>query len=141
MSDIQRAGTTPRYSDFTVHQGVVYCVEVPPDETADIATQTAQMLSSLTALLERAGSGKHRLLLATLYLVDMADYDAVNAVWDAWMPAGTAPARACVQVGRPGEPGLEGRDRRAGGGRRLSKPGARKSCSVMSKIFTNPLLV
>ena len=54
MSDIQRAGTTPRYSDFTVHQGVVYCVEVPPDETADIATQTAQMLDSLAVLLERA---------------------------------------------------------------------------------------
>lgn len=80
MSDIQRAGTTPRYSDFTVHQGVVYCVEVPPDESADIATQTAQMLASLEALLERAGSGKHRLLLATLYLVDMADYDIINTI-------------------------------------------------------------
>jgi enamine deaminase RidA (YjgF/YER057c/UK114 family) len=105
MSDIQRAGTTPRYSDFTVHQGVVYCVEVPPDENADIATQTAQMLASLEALLARAGSGKGRLLLATLYLVDMADYDVVNAVWDAWVPAGTAPARACVQVGRLASPG------------------------------------
>lgn len=105
MSDIQRAGTTPRYSDFTVHGGIVFCVEVPPDESADIATQTAQMLESLATLLERAGSGKHRLLLATLYLVDMADYDAVNAVWDAWIPPGTAPARACVQVGRLASPG------------------------------------
>lgn len=83
----------------------MYCVEVPPDENADIATQTAQMLASLEALLARAGSGKGRLLLATLYLVDMADYDVVNAVWDAWVPAGTAPARACVQVGRLASPG------------------------------------
>ena len=98
MSDIQRAGTTPRYSDFTVHQGVVYCVEVPPDETADIATQTAQMLDSLAVLLERAGSGKGRLLLATLYLVDMADYDGMNAVWDAWLPEGAAPVRCCVEA-------------------------------------------
>jgi hypothetical protein len=30
--------------------------------------------------------------MATLYLTDMADYDVVNAVWDAWVPAGTAPA-------------------------------------------------
>ena len=105
MSDIQRAGTTPRYSDYTLHNGVVYCVEVPPDETADIVTQTAQMLASLEALLERAGSDRHRLLLATLHLVDMADYAAVNAVWDAWVPAGTAPARACVQVGRLASPG------------------------------------
>lgn len=78
---------------------------VPADESADIATQTAQMLDSLAVLLERAGSGKGRLLLATLYLVDMADYDTVNAVWDAWVPAGTAPARACVQVGRLASPG------------------------------------
>ncbi len=35
----------------------------------------------------------------------MADYDTVNAVWDAWVPAGTAPARACVQVGRLASPG------------------------------------
>ena len=105
MSDIQRAGTTPRYSDFTVHQGVVYCVEVPPDEMAGVSDQTAGMLASLEQLLHQAGSGKDRLLMATLYLTDMADYDVVNAVWDAWLPAGTAPSRACVQVARLAKPG------------------------------------
>ena len=45
------------------------------------------------------------LLLVTLYLTDMNDYDAVNAVWDAWVPAGTAPTRACVQVTRLAAPG------------------------------------
>ena len=105
MSDIQRAGTTQRYSDYTVHNGVVYCVEVPPDEHADVATQTAAMLASVETLLTRAGSGKDRLLLVTLYLTDMNDYDAVNAVWDDWVPAGTAPCRACVQVVRLANPG------------------------------------
>ena len=105
MSDIQRAGTTPRYSDYTLHNGVVYCVEVPPDETADIRTQTAAMLASLETLLASAGSGKDRLLMATLYLTDMADYDAVNAVWEAWLPPGCAPSRACVQVVRLAAPG------------------------------------
>lgn len=105
MSDIQRTGTTRRYSDFCAHNGVVHCVEVPPDETADVATQTAQMLASLERYLVAAGSGKDRLLMATLYLVDMADYDAVNAVWDDWVPAGTAPCRACVQVVRLANPG------------------------------------
>ncbi|WP_079434578.1 RidA family protein [Zoogloea sp. LCSB751] len=100
MTHIQRAGTTPRYSDYTIHNGVVHCVEVPPDEHADITTQTAAMLASLENLLVQAGSGKDRLLMATLYLVDMADYDAVNAVWDAWLSPGTAPTRACVQVVR-----------------------------------------
>jgi hypothetical protein len=61
------------------------------------------MLASLAVLLERAGSGKGRLLLATLYLVDMADYDAVNAVWDAWVPA---PRRPGLRAGgAPGQPG------------------------------------
>ena len=105
MSDIQRAGTTPRYSDYTLHNGVVYCVEVPTDETADIRTQTAAMLASLETLLASAGSGKDRLLMATLYLTDMADYVAVNAVWEAWLPPGCAPSRACVQVVRLAAPG------------------------------------
>ena len=105
MSDIQRAGTTRRYSDFCVHNGVVHCVEVPPDAHGDAATQTRAMLASLERLLVQAGSGKGRLLMATLYLTDMGDYDAVNAVWDAWVPAGTAPCRACVQVVRLADPG------------------------------------
>ena len=105
MSDIQRAGTTPRYSDYTLHNGVVYCVDVPPDEAADISTQTSAMLASLETLLAKAGSGKDRLLMATLYLTDMADYDAVNAVWEAWLPPGCAPSRACVQVARLAAPG------------------------------------
>jgi enamine deaminase RidA (YjgF/YER057c/UK114 family) len=58
MSDIQRAGTTPRYSDSTVHNGVVYCVEVPPDETADIADPDRAMLASLEALLERPAAAR-----------------------------------------------------------------------------------
>ena len=105
MSDIQRAGTTPRYSDYTLHNGVVYCVEVPPDEAADIHTQTGAMLASLETLLASAGSGKERLLMATLYLTDMADYDVVNAVWEAWLAPGCAPSRACVEVARLAAPG------------------------------------
>lgn len=107
MSEILRAGTTPRYSDYTVHNGVVYCVEVPPDASADITAQTAAMLASVETLLLNAGSGKDRLLMVTLYLTDMSNYDAVNAVWDAWVPAGTAPTRACVQVAALAHPGWQ----------------------------------
>ena len=114
MSDIQRAGTTPRYSDYTLHNGVVYCVEVPPDEAADIRTQTGAMLASLETLLASAGSGKDRLLMATLYLTDMADYDAVNAVWEAWLPPGCAQP-GLRAGGAPGRAGLESGDRGAGG--------------------------
>lgn len=94
---ISRCGTTPRYSDSVAYQGVVYTVEVPGDET-DIAAQSAAVLTGLERLLVAAGSHPRHLLMATVYLTDMGDYAAFNAVWDAWVPPGCAPARACVQV-------------------------------------------
>ncbi|GAA5174523.1 RidA family protein [Niveibacterium umoris] len=96
--DIQRIGLTPRYADAVVHNGVVHAVEVPPSEEGDITRQSSALLEVLAATLERAGSGKHRLLTATIYLIDMADYDGFNAVWDAWLAPGCAPSRACVKV-------------------------------------------
>ena len=95
---IQRYGTTRRYSDSVVHNGTVYLVEVPANLDADISAQTENLLGSIERLLAQAGSDKSRLLMATIYLADMADYDAMNAVWDAWLPEGSAPARACLQA-------------------------------------------
>ena len=103
---IQRYGTTRRFSDSVVHNGTVYLVEVPSDTNADIGQQMADMLASVERLLTQAGSDKSRLLMATIYLTDMADYDAMNLVWDAWVPAGCAPTRACVEA-RLAKPGLK----------------------------------
>lgn len=96
--NIQRHGTTRRYSDSVVHNGTVYLVEVAANLDGDIAAQTENMLAGVECLLAQAGSDKSRLLMATIYLSDMADYDAMNAVWDAWVPEGCAPTRACVQA-------------------------------------------
>jgi len=102
---IQRYGTTGRYSDSVVHNGTIYLVEVPSNLEADIAGQTENLLASIENLLAQAGSSKAHLLMVTIYLADMADYDAMNAVWDAWLPAGCAPARACLQA-RLANPGF-----------------------------------
>ena len=83
---IQRHGTTARYSDSVVHAGTVYLVEVPANLEADAGAQTANLLASIERLLAQAGSDKSQLLMVTIYLADMADYDAMNAVWDAWLP-------------------------------------------------------
>lgn len=99
MGEIVRRGTTARYSDSVCHGGVVYLVEVPTTPDADVATQTREVLASVERQLAECGSGKDRLLMATIYLPNMTDYAAMNAVWDAWLPEGTAPARACVQAG------------------------------------------
>lgn len=95
---IQRYGTTRRYSDSVVFAGTVYLVEVPANLDADVTAQTENLLASVDLLLAQAGSDRSHLLMVTIYLADMADYDAMNAVWDAWVPEGCAPTRACVQA-------------------------------------------
>lgn len=97
-TDIERHGTTRRYSDVVAHGATVYLVEVPQTLSADIAMQTREVLAGVEKLLAQAGSDKTRLLQTTIYLRDMADYAAMNAVWDAWVPEGTAPVRACIQA-------------------------------------------
>jgi enamine deaminase RidA (YjgF/YER057c/UK114 family) len=105
MSQIQRHGTTARFSDAVVHNGVVYIVEVPSSTDSAIGQQTLEVLSSLERQLVAAGSDKSRVLMATVYLTDLADYDGMNTVWDAWLPPGSAPARACVKVAGLARPG------------------------------------
>lgn len=95
---IQRFGVTGRYADSVVHAGTVYLVEVPGNPESDIKGQTESLLAGIDRLLVQAGSDKSRLLMVTIYLANLADYDGMNAVWDVWLPAGCAPARACVQA-------------------------------------------
>lgn len=95
---IERIGTTRRYSDAVAFGGTVYVVEVAQSLGADIATQTREVLASIERTLTRAGSDKSRLLQATIYLADIAEIDAMNAIWDDWVPNGCAPVRACVEA-------------------------------------------
>lgn len=44
---IQRHGTTRRYSDSVVHNGTVYLVEVPSNLDDDITDQTSNLLASI----------------------------------------------------------------------------------------------
>lgn len=96
---IERLETKPRMSRIVKHNGTIYlCGQVCADATQGIKEQTETMLAKVTDLLEQAGSDKEHMLSATLYIKDMADFAEMNAVWDAWVPAGHAPARACVQA-------------------------------------------
>ena len=81
IQNIERFGTTARYSDVVAHGNTVYLVEVAHDLEADAAAQTREILASIERSLALAGSDKTRLLQVTIYLADMADYDAMNAVF------------------------------------------------------------
>ena len=55
------------------------------------------------------GSDKTQILSATIYLPDIKDFAAMNAVWDAWVPQGHTPARATVEA-KLASPGVQDRN-------------------------------
>jgi enamine deaminase RidA (YjgF/YER057c/UK114 family) len=96
---IQRLHVTPRYSEAAIFNGVVYLAGMVPEcEATDIASQTVDVLAQIDHRLAECGSNKTRLLRVQIYLADIRDIAAMNAVWDAWVPAGHAPPRATVQA-------------------------------------------
>jgi enamine deaminase RidA (YjgF/YER057c/UK114 family) len=96
---IQRFEVGARMSEAVVHNGTVYLAgQVADDPSQDIAGQTAQVLASIDTLLAQAGSDKSRLLRAEIFLVDLAEFAAMNAIWEAWVAPGHTPARATVQA-------------------------------------------
>lgn len=96
---IQRFDTGPRMSEMVVHNGTVYLAgQIADDATADIGGQTQQVLDAIDALLARAGSDKSKILRAQIFLIDLADFAAMNAVWEHWVVPGHTPARATVQA-------------------------------------------
>ena len=99
MTSIQRQEIKQRMSRIVIHQGTIYlCGQVCADGTQGIEHQTQTMLDKVEQLLLDAGSDKEHMLSATLYIKEMQDFAAMNAVWDNWVPQGHAPARACVQA-------------------------------------------
>ncbi|WMC10507.1 RidA family protein [Oceanimonas pelagia] len=96
---IERQQIGQRMSRIVKHNGTIYlCGQVCKDATKDITEQTVTMLEKVDELLQEAGSDREHILSATIYLKTMADFAAMNAVWDAWVPEGHAPARACVEA-------------------------------------------
>jgi len=84
-------------SRIVKHNGVVYlCGQVGSGTT--VAAQTRDCLSRVDALLDEAGSSKAHILQAIVWLAHIGDFDAMNEVWDAWIPEGQAPARACGEA-------------------------------------------
>jgi enamine deaminase RidA (YjgF/YER057c/UK114 family) len=96
---VQRFDVGTRLSEMAVHNGVCYLAgQVAADGSQDIGGQTRQVLASIDALLARAGTDKGKLLMVQIFIKELADFPAMNAVWEAWLPAGNAPPRATVKA-------------------------------------------
>ena len=98
-ADIIRHGMATRYSEAAVFNRVVYLAGMVPERgDTDIRGQTEDVLAQVAHHLAEAGSDKSRILRAQIYLSNIADIVAMNAVWDAWVVPGAAPPRATVQA-------------------------------------------
>lgn len=96
---IERIGSNDRMSKIVKHNNTIYlCGQTASDPAWDTAEQTQRCLDQIDALLAEAGSHRDRILSATIYVRDMKDFAAMNAVWDAWVAEGEKPARACVEA-------------------------------------------
>lgn len=95
---ITRLEKSPRFSDVVIYNGVAYLSGAVGRTGIDAESQTREALAEIDRVLALAGSDKSRLLSATVWLADIADYDAMNRAWDAWVDKENAPARATGQV-------------------------------------------
>ncbi len=95
MSTITRVPGAARGRCRSVARGgLVWAVATGAGAT--VAAQTRATLAHLETNLEDAGSDKHHILEAVVYLVDMAGKPEMDQVWCDWIPDGAWPCRACV---------------------------------------------
>jgi enamine deaminase RidA (YjgF/YER057c/UK114 family) len=96
---VRRFHVGDRLSEMAIHNGTVYLAgQVPDDATQDIKGQTRQVLAMVDKLLAEAKTDSAHILMAQIFLADMADFSGMNEVWDDWVAPGDAPPRATVQA-------------------------------------------
>lgn len=98
MAEIKRAHVKKRMSQIVTHGDTIYLAGQVGTAGASVTQQTQDCLDAVDRLLAEAGSDKTRILQAIVWLDDMTHFAEMNAVWDAWVPEGHAPARACGEA-------------------------------------------
>lgn len=91
---ITRIDQGPRLSEAVIHGDTIYLAGQVGTPGESVAAQTREALAEIEALLARTGSSKNHLLQATIWLADMADFEEMNAAWDAWVADCAPPTRA-----------------------------------------------
>jgi enamine deaminase RidA (YjgF/YER057c/UK114 family) len=98
-NEIKRLQTNARMSQVVIANGCVHLAgQVPDNANVSITEQASNILERIDTLLASAGVDKTRLISANIWLSDPKHFAEFNAVWDAWIPEGHAPTRACVQA-------------------------------------------
>ena len=88
-----------RFAAAVRHNSTLYIAgQVADTSSGSIEVQTREVLAKLDALLAAAGTDKAHLLSLNVYLANIADFDAMNAVFDGWVDTANLPARATVEA-------------------------------------------
>ena len=95
---IERVRPGPRMSQAVVHAGIVYLSGQVAATSATTEGQTREILATIDQLLQQTGSSKSQLLSATIWLTDIGDFAAMNAVWEQWIDPANPPTRATVEA-------------------------------------------
>lgn len=97
---ITRGRIGPRMSQVVRHSGATVYVagQVADNSKGSIEEQTRQVLAKIDTLLKEAGATKSDLLAVNVFLPNITDFDAMNAVYDAWIDPANPPARACIEA-------------------------------------------
>ena len=96
---LRRFHVGDRMSEMTIHNSTVYLAgQIAEDGSQDIRGQTAQVLAAIDKLLLEAGTDKAHILRCQIFIKDLADFAAMNEVWEDWVAPGDAPPRATVQA-------------------------------------------
>jgi 2-iminobutanoate/2-iminopropanoate deaminase len=91
------------YVQASVVNGIIYCsgqLGLIPETglfPEGVEAQAKQALDNAGAILNAAGSGYDKVFKTTIYLADMNDFAAVNAIYASYF-SGSFPARSCVEV-------------------------------------------
>ena len=106
VSTKRAPGAVGPYSQATVSEGLVFVSgQIPLDPATGklveggVEAETRQVLANVQAVLAAAGCSLADVLRATVYLVDLSDFDAVNAIYAGAFDR-EPPARVCIEVSR-----------------------------------------
>ena len=95
---INRIENGTRFCRVLTHNGTVYLAGMTADDTSgNVVQQTHDTLAKIDHYLGLAGSDRSKLLSATIWLRDIADFDLMNGVWDAWIDRSAMPVRATIE--------------------------------------------
>jgi enamine deaminase RidA (YjgF/YER057c/UK114 family) len=96
---IQRFEQGPYFSKLVITDTTAYTAGLVADDlSADVGGQTRQILDQIDAYLAKGGTDKAKLLTANVWLKDIGDFSAYNAVWTEWADPENLPVRATVEA-------------------------------------------